>query len=52
MKAFERYLVWNKTALDKKSNVDVRHLLESSLDAGLISKLQQKSEGRLECWIS
>ena len=40
LKMFENYLKWNRGALDRKSNADVRHLLEINLDAGLISKLE------------
>ena len=42
MKAFERYLVWNKTALDKKSNVEVRHLLDIPLLLALHQLLARK----------
>ena len=34
LKTFTNYLNWNKAALDRKSNADVRHLLEINLDAG------------------
>jgi hypothetical protein len=40
LKAFEAYLEWNKAALVPKSKKDIRHLLESCLDAGLTSKLE------------
>jgi hypothetical protein len=37
---FESYLNWNKQLLGRKSITAVRHLLESSLEAGLVSKLR------------
>ena len=40
LKAFEAYLEWNKATLAPKSKKDLRHLLESCLDAGLTSKLE------------
>ena len=40
LKKFEAYLTWNKKALEKKSITDLRHLLESCLDASLGSKLE------------
>ena len=38
-KKFEAYLEWNKKALEKKSITDLRHLLESCLNASLATKL-------------
>ena len=40
LKMFENYLKWNRVALDRKSNADIKHLMEINLDAGLISKLE------------
>ena len=40
LKNFESYLNWNKLVIAKRSVSSLRDLLESSLDAGLVSKLQ------------
>ena len=39
LKNFESYLNWNKLVIAKRSVSSLRDLLESSLDAGLVSKL-------------
>jgi hypothetical protein len=39
LKKFESYLVCNEQVIKKKSTKNLRDLLESFLDAGLISKL-------------
>ena len=40
LKTFESYLDWNKQIIAKRSPSSLRNLLESSLDACLVSKLQ------------
>ena len=37
---FESYLDWNKRIVDKRTIYSIRQLLESSLDASLVSKLR------------
>ena len=43
---FESYLDWNKPLIGKKSDTAVRNLLESSLEAGLVSKLRTGQKQR------
>ena len=40
LKNFDCYLNWNEPVVDKKSPKQLRDLLKSFLDAGLVSKLQ------------
>jgi hypothetical protein len=40
LKNFDSYLTWNKPVIDKKSLTHLRSLLESFLDASMVSKLQ------------
>ena len=40
LKNFESYLNWNKPVIAKKSPEHLRNLLESFLDASMVSKLQ------------
>ena len=39
IKNFESYLEWNQLVVDKKSTKNLRDLLESFLDAGMVSKM-------------
>ena len=40
LKNFDSYLTWNEPVIDKKSPTHLRSLLESFLDASMVSKLQ------------